>query len=640
MNESGCPSREQLDAFGMGRLSEPVADRVAQHLDACADCQSAMETLAAPGDPLIKRLRQQGQGDPYGFEPEREQALAMALAVAPAETPLSGTLPDDEVEPTDVPEPSSFGEYTLLDKLGEGGMGQVYRARHRRMDRIVALKLLPGRSHRSVAAIERFQREIQVIGQLAHPNIVVAHDAGEAQGRHFLVMEYVRGRDLSALLRQRGPLPIDEAVNYIRQAACGLAYAHASGLIHRDVKPGNLLVDEQGTVKILDLGLARYVEAAGDEAFDPSASSTVAPSDLTHSGQVLGTVDYMAPEQALDTRQADCRADIYGLGCTLYRLLTGRHPYVGETAAEKVAAHRDEPVPSIRAVRPEVPPALDQVFARMVAKRPEGRYQTMEAVIAAIDHASGLKTRRRWLAGVTFVCAAILLVGYVAVPWGAIMAGSVERETARWIFQQGGVITYTLDGTNYLGAKSAAELPPNDFEVVAVTLKDLSEPQVLELLQRVQYLTHLDTLKLPGATITDAGVKNLRNLRRLITLDLSGTPIDDEGLKQLAGLDLVTLILNDTRVSDASLLAIEGMTHLRGLELRGTQVTDYGLTIVGHLVHLRHLVLTGTSISDPGLAELARLSQLASLDVANTAVTFAAVERLQARLPNCIIVRP
>ena len=270
-----------------------------------------------------------------------------------------------------------LGEYVVIDRIGAGGMGEVYQAEHRRMKRRVAVKVLSSELTKTTGAVQRFEREVEAAAKLIHPNVVTAFDAGEAAGVHFLVMELVEGQDLAALVQQRGPLDVPTALDYTLQAARGLEYAHTEGVVHRDIKPSNLLLDKKGTVKILDMGLARFVnDVAGDE---PTAAA------LTQSGQVMGTVDYMSPEQAANTKNADKPADIYSLGATLYYLLTGRAMFGGNTLVEKIMAHRDEPIPSLKAVRKDVSRSLDETFRAMVAKTPALRQRSMAQVIEELE---------------------------------------------------------------------------------------------------------------------------------------------------------------------------------------------------------------------------------------------------------------
>jgi serine/threonine-protein kinase len=267
-----------------------------------------------------------------------------------------------------------IGNYTILDKIGAGGMGQVFKAEHRRMHRIVAVKMLPAGMMKDPAVVARFGREVTAAAKLNHPNIVTAFDADNANGVHLLIMEYVEGTDLSALVKKNGPLSVAQALDAILQTARGLETAHAEGIVHRDIKPANLLLDKNGTVKILDMGLARIADEAPGQA------------ELTNTGAVMGTVDYMAPEQALNTKTADARADIYSLGCSMFYLLTGKAAYSGDTLMAKLLAHRDQPIPVLRAIRPEVPEQVETIFRRMVAKMVEDRYQTMSEVIADLEN--------------------------------------------------------------------------------------------------------------------------------------------------------------------------------------------------------------------------------------------------------------
>jgi len=283
-----------------------------------------------------------------------------------------------------------LGSYVLLERLGEGGIGQVFKARHAHMDRVVALKLMRPELVADAELVGRFTREIKVIARLDHPHIVRAYDAGAVGAAFFLAMEFVPGTDLSQLIKKQGPLPVAQACDYIRQAALGLQYAHEQGMVHRDIKPSNLLVTAKaeagpaGLIKVADLGLARLCRP--DKA---DAAASVGTGDRTEaltvpaSVMVMGTPDYMAPEQAVDFHGADIRADIYSLGCTFYYLLTGQPTYTG-TTAQKMLKHQQGAIPDVRQARPGVPAAVADVLTHMLAKRPEDRYQTPGEVAAAL----------------------------------------------------------------------------------------------------------------------------------------------------------------------------------------------------------------------------------------------------------------
>jgi len=267
-----------------------------------------------------------------------------------------------------------LGKYKLLDHLGTGGMSSVYLAEHVLMQRRVAIKVLPKARVQDASYLARFHREARAAAALDHRNIVRAYDVDNDGDIHYLVMEYVEGRDLLVMVKEDGPLDYPAAADYIRQASEGLAHAHEAGLIHRDVKPANLLVDRSGVVKLLDLGLARFT---GEDY----ASLTVANDE-----NVLGTADYLAPEQALDSHGVDARADIYSLGCALYYLLTGHPPFCEGTLPQRLMMHQREPPPSIYNDRPDAPDDLVEICLRMMAKRPEDRPQSALEVAELMAH--------------------------------------------------------------------------------------------------------------------------------------------------------------------------------------------------------------------------------------------------------------
>jgi eukaryotic-like serine/threonine-protein kinase len=262
-----------------------------------------------------------------------------------------------------------LGQYRVLEELGRGGMGHVYKAVHQTMGRFVALKVLAPELTKTEKARSLFQTEVRAAAKLNHPNIVTAYDANHAGDRFFLVMEFVDGPNLSQLVREQGPLPVDQACEYVRQAAIGLEYAHHLGLIHRDVKPSNLLVQQTTSgpqVKILDFGLALIT--AGDTANAGAA--------LGATNTVLGTPDYVSPEQARDQYNVDGRSDLYSLGCTFYFLLTGEPPFTGGTGLEKLVRHGSEPPVAIRIKRPDIPEPVAETVHKLLAKNPKWRYQS------------------------------------------------------------------------------------------------------------------------------------------------------------------------------------------------------------------------------------------------------------------------
>lgn len=279
-----------------------------------------------------------------------------------------------------------LGDYELLEELGHGGMGVVYKARQRYLNQIVAIKVLSSQFLNEPQAVARFRREMQLIGGLSHPNIVRAYNAGEENGVHYLVMEFVEGVDVHVLLKRNEQdssislnFPLGAACEVIRQAACGLQHAYENGLIHRDIKPGNLMITRDGTVKILDLGLGKFQGESRPNDADAS---------LTQVGSVMGTIDYMAPEQWDDAGKVDIRADIYSLGCSFYYLLAAKPPFsddLYDSTRKKLMAHIVGPIPLLSDEFPGIPSKLEKVFEKMMAKEPAERFQTPNELIEAIE---------------------------------------------------------------------------------------------------------------------------------------------------------------------------------------------------------------------------------------------------------------
>jgi serine/threonine protein kinase len=369
MDTTICPNPDALADYVLGRVSEADLTGIASHVEACLACQSQLETLDGLSDTVITCLR---RAVPDEADPD-DSLLKEVLSKIKSITSESGSDTHDYVH--EVVLPQQIGQYRLIEKLGQGGMGAVYKGFHTKLKRTIAIKLLPEYRQRSPQAVMRFHREMEAVGRVDHPNIVRAHDAGEADGQFFLVMEFVEGVTLSSLVRDVGPLAVADACDIVRQAAVGLQHAHEHGLVHRDVKPSNLMLTTTGVVKVLDLGLARLqVEACSD-------------GDATASGQIMGSPDYMAPEQGSNPRDADARADVYALGCTLYFFLAGRPPFGDQrhsTFLGKVMAHANEDVAPIDQIRPDLPGSLVAVLNRMLAKIPANRFPTAAEVAESL----------------------------------------------------------------------------------------------------------------------------------------------------------------------------------------------------------------------------------------------------------------
>ncbi|HEY4759018.1 MAG TPA: serine/threonine-protein kinase, partial [Thermoguttaceae bacterium] len=407
MNATACPTPEELRDYTLGRLAEKDWEAIADHVESCPQCQAAIATVDDVADTLVTQLREPAPKDSFVKESQCDAALKRARDIAMKKgtgSEIVGQKPDEN-EGSEVPVPlfhsseaeklslaeksaqkaiasrssaalpfTEFGEYQILEELGQGGMGAVYKALHTKLDRVVAIKILSRTRAGDSRAIARFEREMKAVGRFDHLHIVRAYDAREISGAPVLVMEFVEGMDLGRLVQRLGPLPIADACELVRQAALGLQYVHERGMVHRDIKPSNLMLTPQGIVKILDLGLARF-------HFDQPEE------EMTNSGQAMGTADYMAPEQASDSHAVDIRADIYSLGCTLYKLLAGCAPFEGSQykgTFDKMTAHVQQTIPPIENLLPQIPVELAAIIEKMLAKDPADRFSQPADVVEAI----------------------------------------------------------------------------------------------------------------------------------------------------------------------------------------------------------------------------------------------------------------
>jgi predicted Ser/Thr protein kinase len=484
-----------------------------------------------------------------------------------------------------------LGNYVILDRLGAGGMGIVFKAQHRRMRRLVALKVLTPVITRSMAAVRRFQREVEAAAQLSHPNIVAAYDAAEVAGTHFLVMEYVVGRDLSRLVQEQGPLPAAQAIFCVLQAARGLEHAHAQGVIHRDIKPSNLLLDDRGTVKILDMGLARVADHEKEAPAEP---------ELTESGMVMGTCEYMAPEQAANSHAADSRADIYSLGCTLCYLINGRPPYKGSNAIETLLAHREQPIPHLGGGERTVSPSLERVYQRMLAKTPGLRYQSMHEVVVALEGLAGCQAlvqphyNRPLRPGRSFIRIA------QRGKWTAAIALIAILGAALVFLSSQGRKADSQAKLSLVGATGNRGLPKQSV-VVATYAKKEASPEA------------------PEKAATLAGMSPAQQAAHVLALLEARNPgFDGKGAYEVENGEVAALAFRTDHVADIS--PVHGLARLRRLNCSGSTTNQGKLR---GLEPLRGLPLTELICSfNPQLRDLSPLTgmPLQTLDCANTGV--------------------
>ena len=581
-----------------------------------------------------------------------------------------------------------LGNYVVEKKIGAGGMGVVFKARHRRMKRTVAIKVLPEGLTNSPDALARFHREVEAAAKLQHPNIAAAYDADDSDGIHFLVMELVDGPDLSAYVKEHGPLPLPHALALCVQTAAGLSHAHAKGVVHRDIKPGNLLVDSGGVLKILDMGLAQLSSEADD------APQT----ELTQSGRIMGTVDYLAPEQAIDAKRADHRADIYGLGCTLFYLVMGRPVAPDGSLTEKLLWHQSKEIPPLSKSCPAATEALDGVYRKMLGKKPDDRQESMAEVAEQLQtcRAEIVQKEKVDVSKLHGPLARVTLTGSANGPV------STERPTLRGLRGMGKadkkrsvagplvatavVIAILVGGAAAMGLFGPGEddsdpnnansvvidggdKPDNGGEQIAKVdsppAKPQRDPQVVKLLkwafanggsamlvtadgpisQPVTALSEVpeghfevQSLKLDSTSVQDSELERLKTLTGLEAVSLDWTGISDAGVAQLATMpELRSLNLSRTKITDAGLASIAKLSQLRELNLGRTAITDAGLAQLKGLAHLKKLYLSDTRVTDKGLESIRSLASLRYISLNGNEITVAARHSLKKIRPKLTI---
>jgi serine/threonine protein kinase len=654
--------------------------------------EATLATIQAELDTLQADLHALPPLDPFGEESDCRRAVELVEQIGRGpEFSRAGSAAASEDADTALLE--AIGPYRVLEQLGRGGMGSVYKAVHPKLKREVAVKVLPPGRLRDAAAVARFEREMEAVGALNHPNIVAAHDAGEVHGMHYLVMEYIDGLDLSSLVRRLGPLAIADACEIVRQAADGLQAAADRGMVHRDVKPSNLMLAETpaarggATVKILDFGLARFGPLDALEHTPPGGDAS--NQELTASGLVMGTLRYMAPEQCARSHAVDARADVYSLGATLYKLLCGASPFAEERFDSPLAlltALASEDPPRVSTRRADVPPQVAAIVTRMLAKDPAARYATAAELARALApwargaDLAGLLERARAAepAGAASRAAQRQVVPRPSPPWrraagdgearlplwgrfaivavalAGVLAGLVlavshalrprkdatPKTTAPAVTQAAELLQFAPNDPSFARSRAAAEwLASLRARFGLLTARQgfielaSGDPLPAEPFQ-------LHTVNINGERqLTADDAARFRGLPLLRLFSASNSSLDDAGLRALGELPaLEHLFLNASRVTDAGLPALGQFPTLTTLYLRETAVTDAGLESVGRLASLSELMLLGCQgVTDAGLAHLRGLSTLKTLYLEGTKATPRGVAALQAALPGCTI---
>ncbi len=563
-----------------------------------------------------------------------------------------------------------LGNYVILDKLGQGGMGTVFKARHRRMNRLVALKVLPQSLSSIPEAIARFQREVEAAARLQHPNIAAAYDADEASGVHFLVMEYVEGPTLATYIKQRGALPAILAAKVIIQAARGLAAAHAQGIVHRDIKPSNIMLNRQGIVKVLDMGLAQV------RGHQPSLDASAG---VTQTGRVMGTVDYMAPEQARSAKNVDLRADVYSLGCTLFFLCTARTPAPAGSAAEKLLWHQTAPPEALSAAGVDSSPRLDALVLRMMAKDVDQRPLSMHDVVEELESCAEelppveshllldgldaiLEHGASTLYGSNYGQATMHNLGDTVVSDAgrrSARAAPPEKKPRLVRYAAGlgaAVLLVSLIAAPLLMKwNGPPPVPPADGTLIVTVAGEPAEVYVdrrrlgltrgggepLELkvapgrldlqVKREGYEPHEQRVQVNGGQ-TEWLAVTLRAMKPAAIAAADVSPAHQDLLSWVfrnQGQVTVNAGVGESHLLSGTSVPPPGPLRIDGIKLDGTGVRDADLAALAVVPELLQLSLADTQITDQGLARLSGLKRLQSLNLSKTLITSSGLVHLE-----------
>ncbi len=706
-----CISDSLLFQYLVNELDADLSELVTDHLNHCASCQKRTEIFSEDSElrewhECHQRRENDEASKSHPFSQDRLDLLFnstissfhQSAAQTARHIPPTGEFPPSNQTSSisigkelNLKPIRTIGQYQLIKKIGQGGMGIVYLAIHSRLKKKVVLKLLLHKDWDNANQIQRFYREMQLVGQLDHPNIVRATDAGEADDTCFLVMEYLAGHDLKSILNAEGKVSITAACSIIRQAANGLQSIHNSQLIHRDIKPSNLFLTSDGQVKILDLGLAGLSHA--EASF----------SDLTDSNCIMGSACYMAPEQAQSVKTIDQRSDIYSLGCTFYQLLTGQVPIRKNTPVETIIAHREEPAPRLSEQLPQIPEELEELFQSMIQKDADDRIQTMAEVVKKLDvflaHQSNLpandssdtyldesqelkqlcinadvtpavealnhysstqyQATPRFFKNnkVRLITAGMVLLGAgltslflipdlipdsqqadpiisnapLKINEPSPIQAELERKAAVWALNQGCVLVIHGDKKEIHQIES---LPAHGFYLRSISFK----PQTInaETMLPLQGLSKLENLYLNDCLVTDNALLPIHSFISLKKLDLHDTEITDEGLSHISGLKNLThlSLQKNHKLTDQGLQVLNQFQNLVSVNLARLKISDTGIHFIRNNPNLEWLNISETAVTDQSVKYLKALRRMQNLFLHKSKITDEGSNEIRTAFPD------